>query len=85
MSMGQFRSSQATLAHGSPDLGGGRAVRWARLALWVLGRACDLILTWQERARQRRELALLNDYMLRDIGLSRADVLAEATKRFWER
>jgi len=85
MSIGQFRSSQATLAPRSPDLGGGRAVRWGRLALRVLERACDLLLTWQERSRQRHQLTLLNDDMLRDIGLSRADVLAEASKRFWER
>jgi uncharacterized protein YjiS (DUF1127 family) len=80
MSMGQFRSSPATLTYRSP--GFARARRRAKRAL---ERACDLLLTWHERSRQRHELALLSDYMLRDIGLSRADVLAEATKRFWER
>ncbi len=83
MSMGHFRSSQATLA--TPSLGGGRAARWARSSLRALERALDLLLTWQERTRQRRQLEQLNDHLLRDIGLSRADVLAEATKRFWER
>ena len=42
-----------------------------------LRRAVDLLLTWRERARQRRQLRSLNDRMLRDIGLTRADVLAE--------
>ena len=81
MSMGQFRSPQATLAHRSPGFGG----RWIRSGVRVLERACDLLLTWQERSQQRQQLEMLNDHMLRDIGLSRADILAEATKRFWER
>ena len=38
---------------------------------------------WHERARQRRHLQFLSDHMLRDIGLIRADVLAEADKPFW--
>ncbi|HZA66506.1 MAG TPA: DUF1127 domain-containing protein [Geminicoccaceae bacterium] len=42
-----------------------------------------LLLVWHERARQRRQLETLSDHMLRDIGLSRADVLAETTKPFW--
>lgn len=46
-------------------------------------RAVDLLLTWHERARQRRHLQSLSDHMLRDIGLTRADVLAEASKPFW--
>ncbi len=83
MSMGHFRSSPATLA--PAGLGGGRALRWARSGLRALERACDRLLTWQERAQQRRQLETLSDHMLRDLGLSRADVLAEATKRFWER
>ena len=39
-----------------------------------VGQGVEAALTWAERARQRRQLAELNDYMLRDIGLSRADV-----------
>jgi uncharacterized protein YjiS (DUF1127 family) len=38
---------------------------------------------WLERARQRRQLQQLGDHMLKDIGLSRADVEAEAAKPFW--
>ena len=54
---------------------------WSR----ALGRAVDLLLLWQQRARDRRQLASLSDHMLRDIGLTRADVFAEASKPFWRR
>ncbi|MGH6914594.1 MAG: DUF1127 domain-containing protein [Geminicoccales bacterium] len=46
-------------------------------------RFVELLLTWHERARQRRRLGVLSDHMLRDIGLSRADVFAESSKPFW--
>jgi uncharacterized protein YjiS (DUF1127 family) len=36
-----------------------------------------------ERSRQRRALSGLNDAMLRDLGLSRADVAREVEKPFW--
>ena len=48
-----------------------------------LRRAVDLLLLWQQRARDRRQLQSLSDHMLRDIGLTRADVFAEASKPFW--
>jgi uncharacterized protein YjiS (DUF1127 family) len=56
-----------------------QAWSWSR----GLGRAIDLLLLWHHRARDRRQLESLSDYMLRDIGLSRADVFAEASKPFW--
>jgi uncharacterized protein YjiS (DUF1127 family) len=48
------------------------AIRWA-----------DALVTWLERDCQRRALLKLDDRMLRDIGLSRADVELEAEKPFW--
>ena len=54
-----------------------------RLAWW-LGQGADRALLWAERARQRRQLAELNEYMLRDIGLTRAEVAAEIRKSFWQ-
>lgn len=39
---------------------------------------------WSERASQRRRLAELDVRMLKDIGLSRADVARESGKRFWQ-
>ena len=49
----------------------------------VAARAASLLLTWQERASERHLLMSLEDHMLRDIGLSRADALREAAKPFW--
>jgi uncharacterized protein YjiS (DUF1127 family) len=46
-------------------------------------RVADLLLIWHQRSRQRRQLQSLSDHMLRDIGLTRADVLAESSKPFW--
>ena len=36
------------------------------------------------RRKSRRELAKLPDYLLKDIGVSRADALREAEKSFWQ-
>jgi uncharacterized protein YjiS (DUF1127 family) len=38
---------------------------------------------WAERAAERRHLAQLDDHLLKDIGLNRADVEAVSTKPFW--
>jgi len=37
-----------------------------------------------KRRRQRISLAALSDLVLRDIGLTRADVAIEADKPFWQ-
>ena len=39
---------------------------------------------WRRRRRGRIQLALLDDHMLRDIGLSRAEAWYEINKPFWE-
>ena len=44
----------------------------------------DVLLVWQERAETRLRLAELDDYRLRDIGISRADAEREAAKFFWQ-
>ena len=49
----------------------------------VVRRLTDLLLTWHERARQRRALSQLSDHMLADLGLSRADVEGEVAKPLW--
>ena len=43
----------------------------------------EAVLAWFERVRQRRQLGELSDHMLKDIGLSRADVESEIAKPFW--
>lgn len=40
---------------------------------------------WAERHRQRRALRELSDHMLKDIGLTHADVYRESMKPFWRR
>ncbi len=40
---------------------------------------------WYEVYRQRRALLGLDDAMLKDIGISRADALREGNKPFWRR
>jgi uncharacterized protein YjiS (DUF1127 family) len=40
---------------------------------------------WRRRARDRGQLAKLDDRMLRDIGLTRADAEFFSNKPFWRR
>ena len=39
--------------------------------------------TWRRRARERAQLREMDERLLRDIGLTRAQVLEEARKPFW--
>ena len=48
-----------------------------------LGRFIEMIGVWQRRARERRELLELDDFLLRDIGLTRAEAIRLARKPFW--
>ena len=45
--------------------------------------ALEVLLNWQERARQRAHLGALDERMLRDMGISRADAVREAAIPFW--
>ena len=49
----------------------------------LLARLFDLLMTWSQRARERRELHAMSEHSLRDIGLSRADAAQEYDKPFW--
>lgn len=76
----------ADLAPAGPTRPGRRLRSLLRLpatALRPIERTVLLLLGWQERARERRHLLELSDHMLRDLGLSRADVENEVSKRFW--
>ena len=50
---------------------------------WIQ-RFADRVLTWLQRSQQRRQLGALSDSMLKDMGLSRADVDHETSRRFWQ-
>lgn len=62
---------------------GGWLTRQARRAGGLPLRGADLLLTWLERRRERRLLDRVSDHLLKDIGLSRAEVDREARKAFW--
>jgi len=49
----------------------------------VLDRLVEAPIAWLERMRERRQLAGLSDDMLKDIGVSRADVEHVVEKPFW--
>ena len=49
-------------------------------ALHEIGRKLHV---WQERARARRQLAELDDHLLRDIGVDRDALRHEIDKPFW--
>lgn len=51
---------------------------------WDFVRAAfDVVMEWQERAQTRHALRLMDEHMLRDMGVTRADVEQEAAKPFW--
>lgn len=76
---------------GLPSLNAGGVGMASRATVAALGRALTIagnlidavVFEWPTRRRQRRHLASLDDRMLRDIGLSRADAEREAGKRPW--
>lgn len=43
-----------------------------------------LLLLWQERSNERMRLRELDDHMLKDLGISRAQAFREADKPFWQ-
>ena len=57
---------------------------WYKELYLRLIKAADAFLIWYDRARERQALLSIDDHMLRDIGLSRADIWDEARKPFWQ-
>ena len=76
-----------TIVHRASPSGAWTASRRLFSPFDGLGRAVlaavQTLMHWGERRRQRQALAGLDDAMLKDIGLSRADALFEADKPFW--
>ena len=67
--------------HSTCSTHGGRWNHTGVGAAW--GKAIRLIEVWASRARTRRELAMLDERMLRDAGITRAQARYEASKPFW--
>jgi uncharacterized protein YjiS (DUF1127 family) len=69
------------------DAGGRDLPMVARRADWleIAGDLIELALVWLQRSRERRQLDSFGDYMLKDLGVSRADVDREVSKPFWRR
>jgi uncharacterized protein YjiS (DUF1127 family) len=59
--------------------------RFARPLGAALAALADFIAECRSLGRERRALASLDDWMLKDIGLSRADIEGELVKPFWRR
>lgn len=60
-------------------------LRWAiRRRRFTFVDIVDVAFSWIEAARQRRQLATLDDRMLGDIGFTRADVERETSRPFWD-
>ncbi len=59
------------------------AASFGKFLIEAATRALRTLLTWQERDRQRHALAQLDARMLKDVGLSRAEVDLELRKPFW--
>ncbi len=66
---------------------GGRSTWAQRGLLAVLARdgltLLELIITWRRRLRQRDDLMMLDERLLKDIGVSRGTAAAEWRKPFW--
>ena len=42
------------------------------------------IMFWGEIIRQRKQLSKMDDYLLKDIGVSRVEATREANRKFWD-
>ena len=71
----------ATITIGLPRAAFVRPLATLRQGLIVVA---ETLVRWQERADQRLRLSGLDEHLLKDIGLSRADTLPESAKPFWK-
>lgn len=64
----------------------GYAMAWAIPSgrLPILAGVWRVLRRWQQLARERRQLAALDMAALKDLGLSRADVMQESERPFWD-
>ncbi|MBL4614740.1 MAG: DUF1127 domain-containing protein [Magnetovibrio sp.] len=55
-----------------------------RLLIAEVKRTMYTLKQWSQRTRARRQLAKLDEHLLRDIGLTKRQVRQETSKAFWE-
>ncbi len=75
----QRRPGRATVSTSGPRLRPGSGV----VARSWLIRALDALALWQERAAGRAHLAQMDERMLKDMGIGRAEADREVQKPFW--
>ncbi len=70
------------------DVVGGGAVHQApkQTSLWAsfTNQVVQRLYRWHALAKERKALSQLNDRMLKDIGITRADVERESRRFFWD-
>lgn len=71
--------AHASFQAGAPGASGGFFHRLVGLPLAAL----ETLLVWQERVSERQRLRRMDDHMLKDMGISRADAEREAAVPFW--
>ncbi len=57
--------------------------RFVPAIVTVVRTVVDTLMLWQHRSNERKHLAEMDERMLRDIGMTTAQVRWEAAKPFW--
>jgi uncharacterized protein YjiS (DUF1127 family) len=78
--MSSLSSVRTFVRPATPSFSVGRALALLAGAVAV---GFETVMTRAELARSRRQLALLDERLLRDIGLDRMSARQEASKGFW--
>ena len=68
-----------------PAPGPARSSAWRCAAKALSGQILATLKEWRHRSHARIELAKLDDRMLRDIGVNRAEIWREVNKPFWRK
>ena len=72
-------------ANGGYQHSNGRGATGILLSIMLAVRIGVITLSeWRQRSRQRRHLALLDDHLLRDVGIDRVTARHEASRRAWD-
>ena len=71
-----------THGHETPRFGAMIASLWAAIERRLVA-FFETLAAWQDRAAQRHHLSQLDERVLRDVGLRRANVRRELEKPFW--